>query len=289
LTDPQAPKRRAQRGAAEQSPTEDWPVALIADGKRAELPDPVAIEEPLELRIATGDADEPLVVTMRTPGQDRELAAGFLYTEGIIDDAADLLAIEDADLCGIENIARIRLRPGLDRRALDQSRGFVSNAACGVCGKTSIESIFAKGIPLLDPGRPRIARAVLEALPVRMREAQRGFARSGGLHAAALFDAAGRLVVLREDVGRHNAVDKVIGERLLANALPLRQSLLLLSGRAGFEIVQKAARAGVPVVAAVGAPSSLALRTAERSGMTLIGFLRPGRFNLYTNPDRVEL
>jgi FdhD protein len=265
--------------------TEDWPVALIAEGRREELPDPVAIEEPLELRID----DEPLVVTMRTPGQDAELAAGFLYTEGLIESASDLVALDDADRCGIENVVRIRLRPGLDRSALAQSRAFVANAACGICGKTSIESIFAKGIPLLDPGRPRVARAVLEALPARMREAQRGFARSGGLHAAALFDASGRLVVLREDVGRHNAVDKVIGERLLAKALPLRDAVLLLSGRAGFEIVQKAARAGVPIVAAVGAPSSLALRTAERSGMTLIGFLRAGRFNLYTNSGRIEI
>jgi len=265
--------------------TEEWPVALIVDGRREELPDPVAIEEPLEIRIG----DEPLVVTMRTPGHDAELAAGFLYTEGMIESASDLVAIEDADRCGVENVVRVRLRAGLDRAALAQSRAFVANAACGVCGKTSIESIFAKGIPLLDPGRPCVARAVLEALPARMREAQRGFARSGGLHAAALFDASGALVVLREDVGRHNAVDKGIGERLLANALPLRESVLLLSGRAGFEIVQKAARAGVPIVAAVGAPSSLALRTAERSGMTLVGFLRPGRFNLYTHPDRVEV
>ncbi len=258
---------------------------LIADGRREELPDPVAIEEPLELQIG----DEPLVVTMRTPGQDGELAAGFLYTEGIVETAADVVAIEDADRCGVENVVRIRLRPGLDRAALAQSRAFVANAACGVCGKTSIESIFAKGIPLLDPEAPRIARATLEELPARMREAQRGFARSGGLHAAALFDAGGALRVLREDVGRHNAVDKVIGERLLAKALPLRDSVLLLSGRAGFEIVQKAARAGVPIVAAVGAPSSLALRTAERSGMTLIGFLRPGRFNLYTHSGRIDL
>jgi FdhD protein len=269
--------------------TEDWPIALVEGGRRTELPDPVAIEEPLELRIATADADAPLVVTMRTPGHDRELAAGFLYTEGIVESAADLVAIEDADRCGIENVARIRLRPGLDLRALAEARAFVANAACGVCGKTSIESIFAKGIPLHDPDRPRIARAVLESLPDRMRAAQRGFAKTGGLHAAALFDATGSLRVLREDVGRHNAVDKVVGERLLAGALPLLDSVLLVSGRAGFEIVQKAARAGIPIIAAVGAPSSLALRTAERSGMTLVGFLRAGRFNLYTSPARIHL
>jgi FdhD protein len=158
-----------------------------------------------------------------------------------------------------------------------------------VCGKTAIEHVFARGLPFLAPGAPRVARAWLEALPARMRAAQRVFARTGGLHAAALFAAGGELVVLREDVGRHNAVDKVVGERLLAGALPsLAGAVLLLSGRAGFEIVQKAARAGIPFLAAVGAPSSLALRVAERSGMTLVGFLRAGRFNVYTGADRLE-
>lgn len=267
--------------------TEDWPTAIVIDGRREELPDPVAIEEPLELRLRAGEESSPLAVTMRTPGHDAELAAGFLYAEGIIESAADVVAIRDADACGVENAVEITLRPELDLAAHAQARTFLSTAACGICGKTAIESIFARGIPLLEAGRPRLTRSVLEALPARMRDAQRGFAKTGGLHAAALFDARGALVVLREDVGRHNAVDKVVGERLGAGALPLLDSVLLLSGRAGFEIVQKAARAGVPIVAAVGAPSSLALRTAERSGMTLIGFLRPGRFNLYTHPARI--
>lgn len=269
--------------------TEDWPTALVIDGRRDELPDPVAIEEPLELRLAAGGQSTPLAVTMRTPGHDAELAAGLLYAEGIVESAADVIAIRDAAACGAENVVEITLRPELDLAARAQSRTFLSTAACGICGKTAIESIFARGIPLLDADRPRIARGVLESLPARMREAQHGFARTGGLHAAALFDASGELVVLREDVGRHNAVDKVVGERLGAGALPLLGSVLLVSGRAGFEIVQKAARAGVPILAAVGAPSSLALRTAERSGMTLIGFLRPGRFNLYTGSNRVAL
>ena len=276
---------------AERRATEEWPVVIVASGRRAEMPDPVAVEEPLELRVATAgsDADAPLVVTMRTPGHDAELAAGFLYGEGLVESAADLASIEDAAACGVENVARVRLRPGLDLAGFAQQRSFLATAACGVCGKTSIESVFARGLPLIAAGRPRVPASVLEALPARMRAAQRGFARSGGMHAAALFDATGRLVTLREDVGRHNAVDKVIGERLLAGALPLRDAVLLLSGRAGFEIVQKAARAGVPIVAAVGAPSSLALRTAERSGMTLAGFVRPGRFNLYTGAERIAI
>jgi len=269
--------------------SEEWPVTLVHEGRRQELPDPVAVEEPLELRLrgAAGEDATPLAVTLRTPGHDAELAAGFLYAEGIVDAAADLVALDDAARCGVENVAEIELPPERARAARGTARSFLSTAACGVCGKTAIESIFARGLPLLDPGRPRVAHRVLESLPARMREAQRGFARTGGLHAAALFDADGTLRVLREDVGRHNAVDKVVGERLLAGALPLLDSVLLLSGRAGFEIVQKAARAGVPVVAAVGAPSSLALRTAERSGMTLAGFVRPGRFNLYTHPERI--
>ena len=270
--------------------SEEWPVAIFVDGRREELPDPVAIEEPLALRIASPSGeDTPLAVTMRTPGHDRELAAGFLYGEGLIETARDLVSIDAADTCGVENVARIALAPGLDARARAEARSFVATAACGVCGKTAIESIFVKGLPLIETGRPRIVRSVLEALPARMRAAQRGFEKTGGLHAAALFDAAGTLLVLREDVGRHNAVDKVVGERLFAGALPLRDGVLVLSGRAGFEIVQKAARAGIPIVAAVGAPSSLALCMAERCGMTLIGFLRPGRFNLYTGPDRVEV
>lgn len=270
--------------------SEEWPVAIIVDGRSEELPDPVAIEEPLALRLASSEgADTPLAVTMRTPGHDRELAAGFLYGEGWIETARDLVSIDDAAVCGVDNVVRIALAPGLEARARAEARSFVATAACGVCGKTAIESIFVKGLPLIEPGRPRLARTVLEALPARMRAAQRGFARTGGLHAAALFDADGTLAVLHEDVGRHNAVDKVIGERLLAGALPPRDAVLVLSGRAGFEIVQKAARAGIPIVAAVGAPSSLALRMAERSGMTLIGFLRPGRFNLYTGAGRIAL
>lgn len=263
-----------------------WPAHVVVDGAAQELPDPVVVEEPLEIQVG----GRPLVVTMRTPGADAELAAGFLFAEGLVDAREDLLALADAAACGAENVVAVRLRDEARVEAARAARGFLSASACGVCGKTAIEHVFARGLPGLAPGRPRVAPAWLERLPARMRAAQPVFARTGGLHAAALFAAGGGLVVLREDVGRHNAVDKVIGERLLAGALPdLAETALVLSGRAGFEIVQKAARAGIPLVAAVGAPSSLALRVAERSGMTLVGFLRPGRFNVYTGPERVAL
>lgn len=265
-----------------------WPTQIVIEGAAQQLPDPVVIEEPLELQIGGG----PLVVTMRTPGHDEELAAGWLYGEGLIDGRDDVLELRGADACGAENVVSLRLRDERAVQAARAARSFLSSAACGVCGKTAIEHVFARGLTALPPGRPRLERAWLETLPQQMRSAQRVFARTGGLHAAALFAANGRLVVLREDVGRHNAVDKVVGERLLAGALvagadSLAETVLVLSGRAGFEIAQKAARAGIPVLAAVGAPSSLSLRVAERVGMTLVGFLRPGRFNIYTGSSRL--
>jgi FdhD protein len=281
---------------------EAWPTTHVIDGRSQELPDPVAIEEPLEIRllppiVMDGEESIALAVTMRTPGHDAELVAGFLYGEGLIDTREDLAELRDPTAAGVENRIEFRLRPDLDLAARRSARSFLATSACGICGKTSIEQVFVCGVPVLDRESPRVARSVLEALPEQMRRAQRGFARTGGLHAAALFDSAGELVVLREDVGRHNAVDKVIGARLLAGALQLDgtggrslfDTVLMLSGRAGFEITQKAARAGIPVLAAVGAPSSLALRMAERCGITLIGFLRAGRFNLYTTPARIAI
>lgn len=266
-----------------------WPTQIVADGVAQELPDPVVVEEPLELHVGGG----PLVVTMRTPGHDEELAAGWLYGEGLIASREDLLELRaEAGAGGAGNVVMARLRDESAVAAARAARSFLSSAACGVCGKTAIEHVFAHALPALAPGRPRLDRTWLEGLPEPMRAAQRVFSRTGGLHAAALFSANGGLVVLREDVGRHNAVDKVVGERLLTGALDggassLADSVLVLSGRAGFEIAQKAARAGIPVLAAVGAPSSLALRIADRVGMTVIGFLRPGRFNVYTGSGRV--
>lgn len=260
-----------------------WPAQVVVDGAAHELPDPVVIEEPLEIQVG----GRPLVVTMRTPGHDRELAVGWLFGEGLIETREDLLALADGAAAGGANMVDVRLRDEHAVAAVRAARGFLSASACGVCGKTALEHVFARGLPALPSGRPRVARAWLEGLPVRMRAAQPLFARTGGLHAAALFAAGGELTTLREDVGRHNAVDKLVGERLLAGAR-LDDAVLLLSGRAGFEIVQKAARAGIALVAAIGAPSSLALRVAERSGMTLVGFLRPGRFNLYTGAERIR-
>ncbi len=273
---------------------ENWPTAHVVEGRSEELPDAVALEEPLEIRLLPplardGETSVPLTVTMRTPGHDAELVAGFLYGEGLVDARDDLLEVRDPAATQVENRAEVRLRAELDLAARRSARSFLATSACGVCGKTAIDQIFVRGIPLTEPGAPRIARALLESLPGEMRRAQRGFAKTGGLHAAALFDARGELVVLREDVGRHNAVDKVIGARLLAGAVPLRDAVLVLSGRVGFEIAQKAARAGIPILAAVGAPTSLSLRIAERSGMTLVGFLRAGRFNAYTGRDRIAL
>lgn len=270
---------------------EHWPVALVVQGLRQDLPDPVAVEEPLEIRVApdAGRDPQPLSVTLRTPGHDRELVAGWLYTEGLIESREDLAEIiEGGPDEATRNRVSVRLRAGLTLPE-EMARSFVSNAACGVCGKSSVDSIFVKGFPSLRHGAPVVAGSFLTALPARMRHAQAGFSATGGLHAAALFDPGGTLGLLREDVGRHNAVDKVVGARLLAGALPLRDEVMLVSGRAGFEIAQKAARAGVAILAAVGAPSSLSLRLAARSGMTVVGFLRDERFNVYTHPERIAL
>ena len=273
---------------------ETWPTAHVVGGRSEELPDAIATEVPLEMRLLPavardGEESLPLSVTMRTPGHDAELVAGFLYGEGLVDTREDLVELRDPAATRVENRVEFRLRPDLDLAARRSARAFLSTSACGICGKAAVDEIFVRGLPLTERGVPRLPRSVLEALPDTMRRAQRGFSKTGGLHAAALFDVRGELVVLREDVGRHNAVDKVIGARLLAGALPLRDAVLVLSGRAGFEITQKAARAGIPIVAAVGAPTSLSLRMAERSGMTLLGFLRPGRFNAYTGLDRIAI
>ena len=265
------------------SPFESWPTTHVVAGRRQELPDAVVIEEPLEIWI--GGA--PFTVTMRTPGQDLELAAGLLYAEGIVEEPADLAALEAAD--GVENRVRARLRPGLSLDARRAARSLASTAACGVCGKTEIDAIFARGLPLLEACRPSVSEALLESLPDRMRAAQPVFAKTGGLHAAALFGAEGELVLLREDVGRHNAVDKLVGNALLERDLPLADDVLLVSGRLSFELVQKAAAAGIALVCAVSAPSSLAVAAAEQLGQTVVGFLRGGRFNVYARPDRIDV
>jgi FdhD protein len=268
-----------------------WPTRFYVDGSMQPLEDPIVVEEPLEILVhLDGEPDPmPLSVTMRTPGDDVELAAGLLYTEGIVERAADILRMEtesDADR-PTENRVVAYLASGVGLEQHEIARSFLSNSACGVCGKSAVDSIFIHRLPKLPAG-PRVTADLLQRLPALMRSRQDTFQQTGGIHAAALFDPQGELLLLREDVGRHNAVDKVIGALLLEKRLPIAPSILLASGRIGFEITQKALRAGFPILAAVGAPTSLSLRLAERGGLTLVGFLREDRLNLYTHPARLK-
>lgn len=240
----------------------------------------------MELRVAApGRPAVPVAVTMRTPGDDFDLAAGFLFTEGLID-AGDVTRVSYCEDPGIEqryNVVTVRTRIPVEV----PERSFAVTAACGICGKTSLDLVAARCRPVA-PG-PRVRPEVLRALPERLRAAQVVFGSTGGLHAAGLFTPEGELVTAREDVGRHNAVDKVVGAALLRGELPLHPRLLMVSGRIGFEIVQKAALAGVPVLCAVSAPSGLAVEAADRLGLTVVGFLRGERFNVYTHPERIAL
>ena len=239
--------------------------------------DLVAVEEPLQIRIG----DRNISVTMRTPGQDSELAAGFLFTEGILRPG------EISKIACIRNTATVTLAPGVELDESLMQRNFYMTSSCGVCGKASIESIEAAGCQILPRDSRRFDPAIIPTLPDKLRASQQVFDRTGGLHACGLFSASGELIVVREDIGRHNAVDKLIGRAMLDNKLPLANHILLVSGRASFELVQKAVMAGIPLLAAVGAPSSLAVKTALRFGMTLVGFLRGDRFNIYTAPWRL--
>jgi FdhD protein len=254
-------------------------------------PDLLAAEEPLEIRLRCGDDDGPrgdraVSVTMRTPGHDRELAVGFLFAEGIVTAREQVLAVH---ACKSGSVARVRLRPGVEVDLGRLERHFCATSSCGVCGKSSLEAVRVATHARPIDGRPVVEPAAIRRLPEMLRAAQVVFDRTGGLHAAALFDAAGNLLSLREDVGRHNAVDKLIGAQFLAGRTPLSDDVMLVSGRASFELVQKAAVAGLPILAAVGAPSSLAVELAREHGLTLIGFVRPDGFNVYSGADRVRL
>jgi FdhD protein len=251
----------------------------------------VAAEEPLQLSL---DA-KPLSIVMRTPGNDLELALGLLWAERVIRSLADVRRVRISAEAG-ESEPRVTLANDLvESNQVDiylgsaggrrPERSFLATSACGVCGATTVESL-ALDFPALAKG-PVVDAAVLPRLADRLREQQRIFESTGGLHAAGLFNVAGELELLREDIGRHNAVDKIVGRALLDGRLPLSRSVLAVSGRAGYEVVQKAVAAGIPVLAAVGAPSSLAVATAERFGMTLVGFLRDDHFNVYTGPERI--
>ncbi len=253
--------------------------AGAAPARRA---DELAAEEPLEIRVDT----RPVVVTMRTPGHDAELAAGFLLTEGLIRRRTDLLRVTPHPRNRAGNVLEIFLAPGVSVDFARLTRHVYASSSCGLCGKASIEAVHQQ-FPKVR-SRVRFRAATLLRLPEELRRRQQAFDRTGGLHAAAVFDAAGRLVVLHEDVGRHNAVDKVIGHGFLEEVLPFDRHVLVVSGRASFEILQKALAARIPLVAAVSAPSSLAVEFARRSGQTLVGFLRGDRMNIYTHARRVR-
>jgi FdhD protein len=258
--------------------------------------DQLAVEEPLLIELAHdrdgGRVTESVSVTMRTPGNDVELALGFLYTEGIIAavEEIDVPAAEPSTEAGARdcNTVRVEAHRGVPVDVRRLERHFYTASSCGVCGKTSLEALAAAREITIEPARPVVSAATIHALPDVLRRAQTVFERTGGLHAAALFDAEGALVCLREDVGRHNALDKLVGAQLRAGALPLRDHILLFSGRASFELVQKSLMAGVPILAAVGAPSSLAVDTARAYGATLLGFVRQGRFNVYAGAERIR-
>jgi FdhD protein len=263
-------------------PVERISIVRVRDGIATRTTDAVAAEEPLEIRLD----GRSVAVTMRTPspGEDAELALGFLLGEAIVN-AADVTRVRECRAPGGDGgLADVRLRPGA---AVSDGwqRSFYATSSCGVCGKASIESVRLAADPVADG--PPLTPELISSLPAALRAAQRVFERTGGLHAAALFDAAGELAILREDVGRHNAVDKLIGRAAMDGLVPLHQRLLMVSGRASFEIVQKALLASVPVLAAVSAPSSLAVQLARESNMTLIGFLRDGGFNVYAGWDRI--
>jgi FdhD protein len=253
-------------------------------------PDRIVGEEPMEIRAVGPDGRPPVsvAVTMRTPGHDAELAIGFLVTEGLIRPRdVDRTTIGDiATISQPENEITVHLARALDPAAIS-ARNFVATASCGICGKASLDQVAVRCDPL-DAG-PLVTPATLVGLPAALRSAQALFEATGGIHAAGLFDAVGRLLLLREDVGRHNALDKLVGAAALAGELPLRDRVLLVSGRVSFEIVQKAAVAGIPIVAAISAPTDLAVEAARRLSMTLVGFLRGDGFNVYTGEERVAL
>jgi FdhD protein len=262
-------------------------VVAVNEGVRSERTDTLAAEEPLEIRVqGPGQEQRSVAVTMRTPGGDFELAVGFLFTEGLIAPSdvnrvayCDNLPGEDQQY----NVVSVTLNRPFDFDLL--KRNFYATSSCGVCGKAALDDIEVRCAPVAMG--TRVTADTLLALPTALRRAQKVFERTGGLHAAGLFSSDGALVSVREDVGRHNAVDKVVGEQVLAGHVPLADHVLQVSGRLSFEIVQKAAVAGIPIVSAVSAPSSLAVQAGGRFGMTLVGFVRDDRLNVYTHPERI--
>lgn len=276
--------KRARRGSKTKTR-----VRVVEDGRARVRPDVLATEEPMEIRLISGDRKQTVAVTMRTPGADFELAAGFLYGEGIVSSREDIKKISycvEVDAEQQYNIVNVELYKGHEYDLRPLERHFYTSSACGVCGKESLEQLEIRGCSALPPGL-EVDADVITALPEKLREGQGLFDSTGGLHAAALFDGEGNLLALREDVGRHNATDKLIGWALMQGKLPLHEHLVQVSGRSSFEILQKCLTAGVPIVCAISAPSSLAVDVAREFGMTLVGFMRGERFNVYAGFDRV--
>ena len=270
-------------------------VSKVQGEHRFEEADSVAVEEPLEIQLcwptAEGSAARSISITMRTPGDDAELALGFLYSEAIIVSRTQVAAVTHCGPAvpdsGVQNVVRVELEPDVDIDLARLERHFYTTSSCGVCGKASLDALRVTGLQPLTGIRTRFAPEVIVAMPDKLREHQQVFATTGGLHAAAVFTPDGEIILVREDVGRHNAVDKVIGALLTDGGLPAHGMGLLVSGRASFELMQKALVAGLPLLAAVGAPSSLAVQLAKEFDMTLIGFLRRGNFNVYAGGDRL--
>lgn len=279
-----------------QSPIRKVQILKFQDGQFSQRTDHLATEEPLEIQLSFGASEQrtqrSLAITMRTPGQDFDLVYGFLFTEGIIHRRNDVIQMRypgnQLDPEAQENIVLVELHPHTNFDFERLNRHFYTSSSCGICGKTSLEMVQPHAHFLLDPLNPQVTPPILLRLPQLLLPQQSLFGRTGGIHAAGLFSAAGDLLLLREDVGRHNAVDKVLGAALQKHDFPLRTEILLVSGRAGFELVQKAIMAGLSVMAAVGAPSSLATELAEEHNLTLIGFLRDGSFNVYTGKERIS-
>lgn len=289
--DPSLPHTLARRLASHGAPAQSIlprPVIRIAAASGESVDDVVAVEEPLEIRIVSAGEERRVTVTMRTPGNDAELAVGFLSAERVVANTGEIIAIRPCETQ--PNLLRVELMDHCVSRLQNVARQFIATSSCGLCGKTSLEAVMGT-LPdaLVVDTRAPIASETLRQIPERLRDAQAVFNRTGGLHAVAAFAATGELVSLYEDVGRHNAFDKLVGAMILAGEPDLSGRVVALSGRAGFELVQKAAVARAPVVAAIGAPSSLAVQLAERVGITLIGFLRATGFNVYTHPQRVVL
>lgn len=269
--------------------TSNTPVIVVRDGKAFRRPDRLAGEEPMEIRVH-GPRQEPqaVAVTMRTPGRDFDLAAGFLFTEGLLPAPTSIVSVRYCDTDGQEqqyNIVTVEISSEFTE--ISKSRSFQVSSSCGLCGRTSLEDVEQR-CPRLESG-PVVEPMVLASLPDSLRSSQRVFSQTGGLHAAGLFDAGGSLLDLAEDIGRHNAVDKIVGKAVLARSLPLSERILFVSGRISFEIVQKAALAGIACLGGVSAPSSLAVEAGARFGMTIFGFCRENGFNLYSGSDRVPL